>query len=314
MAWQPLSIVGSGVLGTALGTILRQRGAPVEMVAGRDPGRVAQAAYRIGCSAATSVEEAAQAARWVLIAVPDDVVPQVAARIATAWRDQLPELGAVVHTSGALGVHALDSLVGLDVGTGVCHPLQSMMNVDAALEWLPRSCFGISGQGRGRDVARNIATHISGSFVQVDDKLRPLYHAGACVASNYLTVLLEAAASMLVEGAGLTWDEALQALTPLVDGTLHNVRRWGARAALTGPVARGDVGTVVRHLEAMTRREVPARWLRLYRTLGEAALDIAAERGLDPALAEAVRGALRLTCGAGEPPRDTPEPRSLEGG
>jgi predicted short-subunit dehydrogenase-like oxidoreductase (DUF2520 family) len=201
----------------------------------------------------------------------------------------------VIHTSGALGVHALDAVRAIGSATGVCHPLQSMMNLEAALDWLPRSCFGISGQGSGLEVARGIAEHVSGSFVEVEDARRPLYHAGACVASNYLTVLLEAAGGLLMDGAGLSWHEALQALGPLLDGTLENVRRWGTQAALTGPVARGDVGTVRRHLAAMRAREkqVPARWFRIYRTLGEAALDIAETRGLDHDVAEGVRRSLR---------------------
>jgi len=292
MDWQPISIVGSGVLGTSLGVILRQHGAPVEMIAGRDAGRVERAAERVGCRPAATVEEAARAAHWVLVAVPDDVVSQVGRRIVDAWRDSVPSQAAVVHTSGALGVHALDEVHALGAATGVCHPLQSMMNLDAALEWLPRSCFGISGHGLGYEVAALIAEHVSGSFVTVEDARRPLYHAGACVASNYLTVLLEAAGGLLMDGAGLSWHEALQALGPLIDGTLENVRRWGTRDALTGPVARGDVGTVHRHLVAMQERQVPARWFNVYRTLGEAALDVAETRGLDHEVAQAVRRTL----------------------
>lgn len=299
MDWQPISIVGSGVLGSALGVILREHGAPVEMIAGRDTARVAQAAARIGCWPASSVEEAAQAAHWILVAVPDDVVPTISKQIAHAWRDHVPFMGAVVHTSGALGIRALREIVARGAGTGVCHPLQSMMNLEAALEWLPRSCFGVSGHGLGYDVARQIAEHVSGSLVTVDDTRRPLYHAGACVASNYLTVLLETAGGLLMDGAGLSWDEALLALGPLIDGTLENVRRWGTRDALTGPVARGDVGTVRRHLAAMRLHDVPQRWFDVYRTLGEAALEVAEERGLDLDAAEAVRAALRAE-GAGE--------------
>ena len=289
--------MGSGVLGTALGVILHRHGAIIEAVTGRDAGRVATAAARIGCRPAQGVVDAVRTASWVLIAVPDDGIAQVAEVIATAWKDHLPTGAAVIHVCGTLGTHALHATAAVGAATGVCHPIQSLMNLEAALEWLPRSCFGISGQGLGLQAARQIATHVSGTFVEVDDAHRPIYHAAACVASNYLTVLLEAAGGLLVEGAGLSFHEALQALGPLIDGTLENVRRWGTRAALTGPVARGDVGTVERHLQAMTERQVPERWFRTYRTLGEAALDVAEARGLDHTAADQMRRALR----AGDP-------------
>lgn len=298
-----IAIVGSGVLGTAFGVILRWHGATIEAVAGRDPSRIAASAARIGCRPAESVEDAARSAPWVLIAVPDDVVPHIAERIASVWAEALPPEAAVLHCSGALGTHALKAVAAVGGATGVCHPLQSMMNLDAALEWLPRSCFGVSGHDHGLEAARQIAAHVSGSFVEVDDARRPLYHAGACVASNFLTVLLEAAGGLLMDGAGLTHHEALQALGPLIDGTLENIRRWGTKSALTGPVARGDVGTVTRHLTAMRERQVPERWFRTYRTLGDAALEVAESRGLAPEEADAVRHALRADEPAGGGPQ-----------
>lgn len=303
MDGQRIAIVGSGVLGTALGVILRGHGAIIEAVTGRDAGRVAAAAARIRCRPIANVEDAARSAPWVLMAVPDDAVPHVADRIAEAWTAGPPPDAVVIHCSGALGTQALAAVARTGAATGVCHPLQSMMNLEAALEWLPRSCFGISGEGAGLAVARHIAAHVSGTFVEVDDARRAIYHAGACMASNYLTVLLEAAGGLLMDGAGLTAHEALQALGPLIDGTLENVRRWGTQAALTGPVARGDVGTVRRHLAAMAERQVPERWFRTYRTLGEVTLDVAEFRGMSHDAANDLRRALR----AGDPDPQWPK-------
>jgi predicted short-subunit dehydrogenase-like oxidoreductase (DUF2520 family) len=117
-------------------------------------------------------------------------------------------------------------------------------------------------------------------------RVKPVYHAGAVFASNYF-VVVEAVAQRLLRHAGLSDAEAWQALQPLVQGTLDNLVRDGPPAALTGPVARGDVATIARHLESLTLDDA-----NLYRALGRAALELARKRGLDDATAAAVAEAL----------------------
>lgn len=288
-----IAIVGSGVIGTAFGVLMRQHGSDVTTVTGRQWERIMASAARIGCTPSASVEQAARSAPWILVAVPDDVIGHVGERIAAVWRESLPPDAAVIHCSGARGTEALAAVEAVGAATGVCHPLASMMNLEAALEWLPRACFGISGTDSGHAFAQHVALHISGSFVELDDKRRALYHAGACVAAGYLTALLDMASGLLMDGAGFTPHETIQALSPLIDSTIENIRRYGTTRALTGPVARGDVGTIQRHLEEMERRQVPERWFRMYRTLGDAALELAEARGMDAASAAAVRQVLR---------------------
>jgi predicted short-subunit dehydrogenase-like oxidoreductase (DUF2520 family) len=112
---------------------------------------------------------------------------------------------------------------------------------------------------------------------------RPLYHAAAVVASNYLPVLLALAARLLVH-AGVDEDDAVPALLPLMRGTLDNVAELGIGPALTGPVARGDIETVRLHL-----RMLPEREARLYRDLGREAVALAEARGLGADLVAALR-------------------------
>jgi predicted short-subunit dehydrogenase-like oxidoreductase (DUF2520 family) len=105
-------------------------------------------------------------------------------------------------------------------------------------------------------------------------------------ASNYF-VVVEAVAQRLLRHAGLADAEAWEALRPLVRGTLENIERDGPPAALTGPVLRGDVDTIARHLAALTADDAI-----LYRALGRAALELAQKRGMDDATAERVAAAL----------------------
>jgi predicted short-subunit dehydrogenase-like oxidoreductase (DUF2520 family) len=121
----------------------------------------------------------------------------------------------------------------------------------------------------------------------VDDSKRALYHSAAVLASNYVDVLLAKAVELLRE-AGWSEREAIEGVVPLAEGVLTNVRHRGPVAALTGPVRRGDVNTVERHLAALQGAPVAD----LYRMLGLIALEIAVEAGLEPAAAERMHRAL----------------------
>jgi hypothetical protein len=131
----------------------------------------------------------------------------------------------------------------------------------------------------------------------VPDRERALYHAAAVFASNYVVALLGEAVSLLVQ-SGWTAQEARQGLTHLAEGAVANVMKRGPTAALTGPVRRGDAETVKRHLDALAEldtrsdgRHSPRRG-DVYRMLGQVALEIATEAGLEPAAAEQTRRAL----------------------
>jgi predicted short-subunit dehydrogenase-like oxidoreductase (DUF2520 family) len=132
----------------------------------------------------------------------------------------------------------------------------------------------------------------------VDDSQRALYHAAAVFASNYVDVLLGTAVKLLQQ-TGWSEREATAGLLRLTEGMLETVRKRGPVRALTGPIRRGDVNTVERHLAALSELPSPTggeatRVVEQYRMLGLIALEIAAEAGLEPASAEGVRRALTL--------------------
>jgi predicted short-subunit dehydrogenase-like oxidoreductase (DUF2520 family) len=122
---------------------------------------------------------------------------------------------------------------------------------------------------------------------------RPLYHAAAVVASNYLPVLLALSARLLVL-AGVDEDDAIPALLPLMRGTLDNVSELGLAPALTGPISRGDIETVRLHL-----RTLPDREARVYRDLGREAVALAEARGLEGDAVAVLRGLFETGVEAG---------------
>ena len=215
----------------------------------------------------------------LFLAVPDGAVSEMARRIASIG--PAPGL-AIVHVSGSLGLGALAALN--DNPRGSFHPLQSFPT--------PRDPDAFRGITVGVDATspalerrlRALARGLGATPRHVGDGERVLYHAAAVFASNFpLASIYEGV--RLLEAAGWSRREAERALLPLVEGMTQNLRRRGVVGALTGPLRRGDAGTVERHLAAVENPD-------LYRMLALVALQIAAEAGLDPEAAERTRRAL----------------------
>jgi predicted short-subunit dehydrogenase-like oxidoreductase (DUF2520 family) len=208
---------------------------------------------------------------------------------------EIPRTVAFVHCSGALGLGVLRPLAARHA-IGSFHPLQSFPTPRAP-EAFRGSLVAIdaSSEAMRRRLSR-LARDLGAKPRRVDETDRVVYHAAAVFASNYL-VALAAEAVGLLRTIGWSEREAIDGLVPLMEGALAEVARRGPSAALTGPIRRGDVETVTRHLDALARLDSGARRgtrrkADLYRMLGQIALEIAAEQGLDGAAAERVNRAL----------------------
>jgi predicted short-subunit dehydrogenase-like oxidoreductase (DUF2520 family) len=259
-----VALVGPGRAGTALAVALVGAGHTVVAVAGRVPDApgVVAAAEHLGALAAP-VAEVARDADLVVLATPDDVVASVAEAVVPGLRRD----ALVVHCSGSLGLAALTPIAAArpDVRLGVLHPLQTLPAGDVGAARLPGSWAAVSGPSAVAALAEELGMQ---PFV-VDDEHRDRYHAAACIASNHLVALLGQ-----VERVASTAGVPLAAFEPLVRATVDNAFALGPHAALTGPVSRGDVDTVARHLAVVADDEQ-----RAYRALAEAAARLA---GVEP--------------------------------
>jgi predicted short-subunit dehydrogenase-like oxidoreductase (DUF2520 family) len=271
----PVGIAGAGRIGQALGRLLRERGEPIAAIAGRDPGRTAAAAAFLGGVEPLSYEELASRARHILIAVPDDALDSVAAALARSGF----RTGAAVHTCGTRGPEALAALAGRGVSCAALHPLQTVTTPEQGLRALPGAAFAVDGSGEALDWALHIVELLKGTTLRIAPDRRPLYHAAAVMASNYLTAVVDGAA-ILMEKAGVGREQALRALAPLIRASVENALALGPAQALTGPIERGDTGTVAAHLRALA--EAPETVRELYRRAGLHAVELA--RRKTPAL------------------------------
>lgn len=207
----------------------------------------------------------------VILAVPDDAVTAVAADVAATHL--VTETKVVLHLSGVLNREALSPLEGSGAALGSLHPLQTLSDPGTAPERLRGVVATVEGDQAAVKAASALARGMGMEPVPISADGKPRYHAAAVVASNFV-VALAGVAQRLFVGAGLSEDAARKALAALMAGALDNLRAAGPAAALTGPVARGDVETVRRHLEALRGPDA-----ELYRVLSRAALELA---HLDP--------------------------------
>jgi predicted short-subunit dehydrogenase-like oxidoreductase (DUF2520 family) len=274
-------------MGQALGRLLRERGESIVAVASRSPEHAAEAAAFVGggARAATYAEIPHHAAR-ILIAVPDDAIGDVARVLAGAGIDH----GTALHTSGAHGPEALAPLASAGVACGTLHPLQTVANPAEGVRRLPGVAFAIDGAPEAVAWAEHLVAVLDGQALHIPAASRPLYHAAAVMASNYLMALISMAV-MLMKEAGVEDGPARRALEPLALTSVENALQLGPAAALTGPIARGDSDTVRGHLVALEKAPPSVR--RLYCAVGLATLEIARQRGLADVQARAIQELLR---------------------
>lgn len=281
-------IVGPGRMGLALGTALTQARAVEELVfVGRSmeppphplfDGELDHVSYRAGIG---PVPEGVTA---VFLAVPDDVLPQVANELALAGR--APRNCVAFHLSGALSTDVLAPLHGAGYSVGSIHPLQTVADPWSGADRLRGCAYAVAGEPGALAIARELVSALGGRALVVPPTLRPVYHAAAVFASNYVVAAAAVVARTLAE-AGIAEADAIAAALPLMRGTMDNIEQLGFGAALTGPVARGDVDTVRLHLSRLSPRE-----RSLYSALGREALHLARAAGLDPARANEIEALL----------------------
>jgi predicted short-subunit dehydrogenase-like oxidoreductase (DUF2520 family) len=267
-----VAVVGAGRVGTALAVRLRAGGHRIVGVSGRSSTAARVRRYLPSVSVLPA-EAAARRAELVLIGSPDAAIAETCERLTDVGA--VTTGTAVAHLSGATSVHALDAAAAIGATTLSVHPLQTFPTVDAALARLPGCAFAItSATDAGLALGEAIAHDAGGRPFRLDDDAKPLYHAAAVLASNYV-VTLTALAERAGSAAGLA--EALVALAPLQRATLENIHDVGPGQALTGPAMRGDAETIRANLEALSAAvpdAVPA-----YLALARAAMDLAERAG-----------------------------------
>jgi len=266
-----VGFIGAGVTGTALACQLWRQGYPVVAAGSRSIASAQRLSAKIeGCAACPSPQQVADLADAVFITTPDDIIADIAANL--KWRPGQ----TVIHCSG---VHSTDILEPVrKYGAHVCclHPLQTFAGIEEAISNIPGSTFALEGDEYGLALARDMATALQGNIIMLKAGDKVLYHAAAVTLSNYLVTLMKTSAD-LWRSLGIPQEEAIKALLPLLKGTVNNIERVGIPGCLTGPIARGDVETIRKHIAALEKDHPDA--IDTYRLMGLKTLKIALARG-----------------------------------
>ncbi|MGA2533270.1 MAG: Rossmann-like and DUF2520 domain-containing protein [Candidatus Aminicenantales bacterium] len=261
------SIVGAGRVGTALGFALTRKGWELAAIVDREAAAARESRKIIGRGRGTTdLGHAGRGVQVLFICVPDDAIGAVAKKLAGAgsgWSGRL-----VFHTSGLVAASALDPLRAQGASVASLHPVQAFPGKKGGARLFSGIYWGLEGDGAAVKAGRGIVKTLGGRSFILLEKDKPLYHA-ACSLASTAFISLEGAAAALLEEAGIPRNSATAILLPLVQGTLQNVKKLGLKNALTGPLVRGDVRTVRRHLEVLRSRPLH---LEIYKSLGRQAL------------------------------------------
>lgn len=267
-----LAVIGAGRVGTALAVLLSRAGHRVVGVSGRAATAPRAARYLPGVPILPS-DQAAARAEVVILGTPDDAIAPVVEDLSAQGAFRSGQ--AVVHLSGATGLERLAPAAGAGATVLCLHPLQTFADVDGAVAHVPGSGMAVTARDEaGYELGERLALDVGAHPFRVAESSKALYHAAAVFASNYV-VAVTGLAEDLFRAAGL--EDPIPWFLPLSRASLENVGAMGAALALTGPVARGDAGTVARNLEALAEAAPGA--VAPYVALAGAALDLAERSG-----------------------------------
>ena len=281
-----IGFIGAGTVGTALAVRLKERGYSITAVNSRTLASAERLAGMVdGCRVHRNPQDVAEDADVVFITTTDDAISSIASQL--KWH---PGQG-VAHCSGADSLDILAPAARAGAMVGAFHPLQTFASITHAIENVPGSTFALEAEKPFMSTLREMAIALKGRPIELKPGDKVIYHTAAVLACNYLVTLVKLATD-LWQTFDVSPGEATQALLPLLRGTINNLDNIGLPDCLTGPIARGDLGTIRKHLAAIEDR-APAL-LTAYRELGCQTLPIALAKGkIDEQTAKELQELLR---------------------
>ena len=261
-----ITLIGAGNLAQALGPALNAAGYKIDFVAARETAssrRRAAMLARLLEAQTVSLNDAGPASDIIWICHTDDALAETAKLLARkpGWAGKI-----VLHSSGALSSDVLSALKRKSASTASLHPMMTF--VPGATPRMEEVPFAVEGDARAVSVARRIVRDLGAESFAIKKAAKPLYHALGSFSSPLIVAAL-VTAERVGRGAGLTASQTRRVMAPILRQTIKNYAERGAAAAFSGPIKRGDLNTVLRHLKELKR--VPGA-SEVYRALVKSAL------------------------------------------
>jgi len=268
-----LGIVGAGRVGSVIGASLSRAGHRVVGASGVSEASLSRIESLLPGVPRLDVEDVVRSAELVFLTVPDDAIADVTAGLAAldVWRPGQ----IVIHCSGRHGLGVLDAAAAKGAIPMAVHPAMTFTGTSLDLDRMVGATFAVTAPGAFLPIAQALVVEMGGEPLTIADESRTLYHAALVHGGNHVVTAVTQAAALLA-AAGV--EEPGRVLLPLVhasvDGALADAA--GAVTTLTGPVVRGDAGTVAAHVAALAHR---AEALHAYRAMALATADLALAGG-----------------------------------
>ncbi|MCP4993579.1 MAG: DUF2520 domain-containing protein, partial [Gammaproteobacteria bacterium] len=256
-----VALIGAGSAGTAMTVALHREGYPIAAVSSRSVESAQRCGSLVDCEhTGTDPASASRQAEIIIISTPDSAIETICQTMADSGGFCIGQL--VLHLSGALTSDALNAARAAGADTLSLHPAQTMVEPLQGADLLKTAWFCLEGNDSAVARGRYITNDISGNTIVIDKDKKALYHAALSFSSNYLTTVEAIAIEMLTE-TGISRQNALALLMPLIQGSVDTLANCGLPDALTGPMSRGDAKTIEKHLRAM--KQGPESHLQIYK-------------------------------------------------
>ena len=283
-----LGFIGAGRVGTGLAAGFSRAGVEVVAVASRSVASARALAKRVPSARVCAPQEVADRVDLAFLTVPDDAIEAVASRI--KWRAG----SACVHCSGAAELDALKKAVADGALAGGFHPLHMFGEAGESPGALAGCAIALTGPDALVEKLERLARALDARPLRLPEGGRALYHAAANFSGAFVVALIQETIALWSK-LGIAEADALAALLPLLRGTADNVEKLGAAGGLGSAIARGDLGTIRRHLDALAKESPDS--LELYRILSLRTIPLALAKGtLKPETAKEITALLR-SCG-----------------
>jgi len=285
-----IAIIGAGRLGTTIAFIIaskNQKNIKIVSISSQTKKSINRAKKTLGDFSKKILftinnKEAAAKANCIFICTPDDIIKKVCRELFGQKKQtiikQKKEDIFVIHFSGSKPLKVLNAAAETGAGILSIHPLKSLASIPRAIKTIKNTEYGITYNTPEEEMlAKTIVEVLGGHSIIVEDSKKPLYHAAACVASNYLVTLVDYAV-YINEKIGIKPEDSIKGLLSLVEGTVKNIGETGTKKSLTGPIARGDTGTIKDHMKNL-KEHLSDEDIEIYKLMGKKTAGIAKQNG-----------------------------------
>lgn len=271
-----ISIIGAGKVGHALALAFYNENINISGIYSRNNKSALELGKKISTDFTNSLVDTVKQADIIFLSVSDNSIKSVAENIASKVPKEFIRNKVFFHLSGALTSDELNVLKDLGAYTASLHPAQTFAEKEDGWKRIYNIYFGFEGCNISKEHAKTIVEHFNGTMVYINKQDKSLYHAAACIISNY-TVTLSYIASEILTSLGFEKEVSKEIFTPLIKNTVENIEKRGILNSITGPIERGDDKIIVQHIEKI--ESLDEELLSIYKMLGQKTLDLVKEKG-----------------------------------